>query len=84
MRYIARYASVPYPCTNLLTFVNRVVGSGQVAGAAFWEGYDARLKGDADVLCPYPVESQLRSDWLEGWHDEILIRYFGEKPPHLA
>lgn len=48
-----------------------------MAGAAFWDGYNARLKGDVETRCPYAAGSAKHSEWLEGWHDEIVYGCFG-------
>lgn len=41
-------------------------------GEAFWQGYDARLKGETVEACPYPPETTKAVAWLEGWSDKSV------------
>ncbi|QXQ05582.1 hypothetical protein KX816_15285 [Sphingosinicellaceae bacterium] len=56
--------------------------------AAFWAGYNARLRGDDAVTCPHPTGSAERDEWLEGWRGDLFERHFGRavetSPPGTA
>ncbi|QXQ07024.1 hypothetical protein KX816_02915 [Sphingosinicellaceae bacterium] len=41
-----------------------------VTGAAFWAGFDARLKGAPESSCPFAQDTGKYREWQEGWNEQ--------------
>ncbi len=42
-----------------------------VTGAAFWAGFDARLKGAPESSCPFAPDTGKCREWQEGWNEQL-------------
>ena len=55
-----------------------------MTGAAFWAGYDARLRGLPRTACPFALGTEKQAEWHDGWDEKPMSRWQNDKPAEIS